>query len=173
MFINVDGYSPATRRVLHHLENNDHFYLQNSMEEISQALGYNKNYLSAVFAKETGWSIRDYINFHRVRVSTIFFFNWEVGVKEACQWLHFSSYSHFNRVFKRFAGITPSSFRKACLSLSAEERARIDREEPLLSYQIVPIDNLFAALLHLGQTMAEILEEKARNGSQMQTEEGM
>ena len=130
------------------------------MEEISRALGYNKNYLSAIFAKDTGCTIRDYINLHRARVSAIFFFCWELEIAECCRWLHFNSYSHFNRIFKRFAGIPPSSFRKACLSLSAEERAEIDSEEPLLSYHIVPIEDLFATVRHMGQTMAEVLERK-------------
>jgi len=161
-FITTEGYCPATRKLLYHLENHLYHYHENSLSEISQALGYNKNYLSAIFSKETGCSIRDYINFHRARVSVIFFFCWEMEIIEACEWLGFSSYSHFNRIFKRFVGVPPSSFRKACLSLSVEERAAIAREETLLSFRIMPIDDLFASLRHIGQTMTEVLKREAK-----------
>jgi len=162
-FVTSSEYSPATRKLLSFLEASSP--VMKSMDEIAHALGYNKNYLSAIFSKETGYTIRDYTNFQRIRRAVSFFFFWEIPLSETSEKLNFGNFNHFGQTFKKFVGIPPGTFLKACSSLSPEERAQISLEETLLSFRAMPIDDLFASMLHMGKTMEEILQRKSQSDS--------
>lgn len=159
-YVTADEYSPATQKLLLFVEGN--FYQWFSMEEIAKELGYSKNYLSTVFARDTGHPFLDYANFHRARLGCVLMFFWGVGVMETCTRLKFSYLSYFSKIFKKFVGIPPRDFYRACVSLTVEERNHILQGECILRYRPMPIDELFAALRHLGETMAEILKQKAQ-----------
>ena len=157
-FVFTDGYSPATKRTITFLETHRVFDI--TMEDIGQQMGYNPNYLSSNFSKETGFTIKNYIHFLRIRNAVINFFYWMLSVSAVSNRLHFNSISHFSRIFKHYIGIPPSDFYKACCSLSTEERTLLLNTEPILSYHAMPINELFDALHHIGNTMKSILNEK-------------
>ena len=157
-FVLVDGYCPATIKALHFVEANP--YRAFSLDDMSLELGYNKSYLCASVSRDTGISIVDYINFHKARLGCVYFFFWETPIAETSRRLGFNLQDYFRRIFKKFVGVPPSLFFKACLSLSSDERTQIIANEPILNYRALPIDELFASLRHLGETMAGVLERK-------------
>ena len=158
-FVSVDNYSPATQKMINRVEEN--FYRRISMQEIAKELGYHKNYLSSIFSHDTGVTFLDYSNFHLARLGVVFFFFWGFTVQETSERLRFSHPSYFSKIFKKFVGIPPRDFYRACLALTTEERSHIAFSEPVLSYHPMPIGDLFGSLRHLGETMAEILKQKS------------
>jgi len=159
-FVLVDGYSPATIKALHFVEANP--YRSFSLDDMSRELGYNKSYLCSAVSTDTGFSIVDYINFHKARLGCVYMFFWGTSIAETSTRLHFTYQDYFRRIFRKFVGIPPSIFFKACSFLTADERTQIVASEPILSYHALPIDDLFAALRHLGETMMEILKRKTQ-----------
>ena len=163
-FVISDSFSPATQKLLVFLEANVHS--SHTLEETGQILGYNPHYLSSIFSKELGFTVRDYINFLRIRICVVNFFFWLLNISAVSYRLHFNSISHFSRTFKKYVGIPPSDFYKACCSLSADERSAIIGSEPIFRYRALPHDELFDALHHMGDTMKKILIEKSEGSPQ-------
>lgn len=71
-----------------------------------------QNYLSAGFKKEFGISIPDYISKIRIKNAKLLLENSDRTVKEIAERVGFTNVSSFNRVFKRFEGITPTVFKE-------------------------------------------------------------
>ena len=162
----TEGYSPATKKLLPYLEKSAFAEGDsNSLESLGQTFGYNKNYLSSVFSKDTGYSIPNYLHLIRMRVACIYFFFYQISVSEICELFCYSSLSYFNYVFKRFVGISPRDFSKACSKLNEEERSLVASTEPTLNYYAKPINEQFAALRHLGETMKDVLQRKTQGDS--------
>jgi AraC-like DNA-binding protein len=78
------------------------------------ALDFNKTYLCTVFRRETGITISEYFNYHRIRKILIFLqyvgYNKEVTIQELARQCGFMDPSYFNRVFKKYTGMTPIEF---------------------------------------------------------------
>ena len=161
IFITTHHYTPATQSVLWFIENNISSVF--SMDNLSKSLGYNKKYLSSAFKQDTGLSIMNYKNFHRIRLAIVFFFFWNCNysIAETCHQLRFSSLSYFSGVFKAFTGVTPRVFYHASARLSPETRTQIAFSEPLLARQRVSIDVLLASMRHLGQIMEEFFQSES------------
>jgi len=151
----TDGYSPATKKTLCYVEANRHKRF--SLDEMGRALGYNKHYLCSAFSQDTGMSILAYVHFQKIRQAMTHFFYWGTSLTEVRELLSFDSASHFNTLFKSLVGLSPGAFRKACLSLDAEERTRINKDTPLFVSRPMPMDDLFASMRQLGTIMAGIL----------------
>ena len=154
-FVLTDGYSPATKKALCYAESNRHKRF--SLDEMSRTLGYNKHYLCSAFSQDTGMSILSYVHFQKIRQAMTHFFYWGTSLTEVRELLSFDSASHFNTLFQSLVGLSPGAFRKACLSLNAEERTRINKDTPLFVSRPMPMDELFASMRQLGSLMAGIL----------------
>ncbi|MBR5782589.1 MAG: helix-turn-helix transcriptional regulator [Clostridia bacterium] len=69
-------------------------------------------YLSALFKKETGQTLTDYVNLKRVEYAKKLLRETDLQVQEiACQ-SGISDIHYFSRVFKKYANITPKGYRK-------------------------------------------------------------
>lgn len=143
-YVLTDGYSPATRKILWYTESCR--YKRFSLEEMAQALGYNKHYLCSAFAKDTGLTILTYVHFIKIRQAMVHFFYWGTGVAEVCEILCFDSMSYFSTLFKSVVGISPGAFRKSCLALSADERTQINTGALLFTSGPMPMENLFTSM---------------------------
>ena len=88
-----------------------HFDRRVSMDELSAALGYNKNYLSTKFTREVGISISEYLLRLRVERAKILLQNTDRSMQEICGDLGFGSASYFSAQFRRFTGLSPRDFR--------------------------------------------------------------
>ena len=151
----TEGYSDLTCAVLAYIERN--YAYQFSLEDLGNALNYNKNYLCSAFRKNTGFCIIDYLNFIRIRHAVICFAFYGQDVGITCEVTGFSNLSHFSRTFKSLTGLAPRDFRRAFTLCSAEVSSKIFAEEPILGYRICALEEAIHSLKHIGQTAARLL----------------
>ena len=109
----VKGYSPIIRKVLDHV--NLSFSEDLSLKSLSEQFSISSTYLSALFKKETGSTLTEYINKKRIEHS-IFLLNttdWRVQtIATACG---IDDLNYFTRIFKKYMGRTPSEYRSMLL----------------------------------------------------------
>ena len=153
----TDTYSALTKAILVYIEK--HFPRQFSLQELGRQLNYNKNYLCSAFAKDTGVTIVEYLNFVRVRRAMIFFAFYRQDVYTACESVGYANLSHFSRTFKAMVGMPPREFRKAFSMLTQEEAAKYFTDERFLSYQPCTMEEAFAALRRSGEVAMQILKK--------------
>ena len=157
-FITTDGYDELTRNILVAVER-DYSY-PFSMEKLSGELSYSKNYLSTVFRRNTGAAVIDYLNLLRVRGAVIHFYYYGQDVYSTCECVGFSNLSYFSRTFRKYTGISPRRFKKALASPAAAEPLPAAILEPLISYRILPLAELSAALRRLKEFCDAVLPEE-------------
>lgn len=81
------------------------------LEDIADALGISRNYLSALFKEETGVCLQDYINEERVlRACNLLMFS-DLSLTEIATYVHFPSQSYFGKIFKKHRNMTPKEYR--------------------------------------------------------------
>ena len=84
-----------------------------TVESLAEELGISPTYLSALFKKETGVAVSEYIRRKRIDTAKTLLQYTEFSCLEIAEYLCFSSDSHFSRIFRDYTGVTPTAFRKA------------------------------------------------------------
>ncbi|WP_414664205.1 helix-turn-helix domain-containing protein [Horticoccus sp. 23ND18S-11] len=100
------------------------------LDDVAGAANMGKFYFCKLFKQATGFSFTEYLARARVEAVKRMLRNAQIRVCEAAFAAGFQSLSQFNRVFRRFAGEAPSTFRDR-LHHSSENRpglARAPRE---------------------------------------------
>ena len=111
-YVDSSQYSPLVQQIIHHVEkdSNEKYVLST----LSDSLGFNKNYLCTAFRRETGITISEYINYHRLRriMSILQYTNYnkDFPIHELVDQFGYVNTSYFNRVFKKYTGMTPTEF---------------------------------------------------------------
>ena len=82
-----------------------------SIDVLAKRLGYSKYYLSALFKKETGCSVGDYIKIARIERAKVLLNNTDLNVENIWEEVGFSSRSVFGKAFRSVVGMTPREFR--------------------------------------------------------------
>ncbi len=95
----------VTNYVLHHLSE------PIKTEDIAKALFFSRSRLSTRFREETGVTLTDYILKEKSIEGKRLLRYTDKSVSAISEYLGFSSQSHFNRVFKKYIGITPKEYR--------------------------------------------------------------
>ena len=80
--------------------------------EVADHLRLSRPYLSALFKKENGITLSDYIASEKVKEACHMLEYTDKSILEISTALGFSSQSHFTKVFKKIKGVTPKSIRK-------------------------------------------------------------
>ncbi len=114
-YVDSSRYSPLVRSILCHVEkDSDRKY---DLSSLALSLGFNKNYLCTAFRRETGITISEYINYHRIRKMLITLqyngYNKDFPIHELADQFGYVNASYFNRVFKKYTGMTPTEFMDA------------------------------------------------------------
>ena len=81
------------------------------IKDIAKELYTNSDYLSRVFSKTEGITIKDYIHREKVELSKNMLIYHKYSFGEIAVYLHFYSQSHYIKVFKKFTGMTPKQFK--------------------------------------------------------------
>ena len=110
-YLDASGYNPLSRRIVRYLE--EHYSEDLSLDALAQAMDYNKTYLCAAFKQDTRQTIADCLNMIRIRRAAELIVYSDHSLSQVSQLCGFSSVSHFNRVFLKYAGITPGQARRA------------------------------------------------------------
>ncbi len=111
-YVDASLYSPLVQRILSHVEIN--FSEKYDLSSLALSLGFSKSYLCIIFRRETGVTISDYINYNRIRKILIMLqyngYNKNFPIYELAHQFGYPNPSYFNRVFKKYTGMTPIEF---------------------------------------------------------------
>ena len=89
-----------------------HFREKLTLERIAKESGYEPHYFSALFRKETGQCLTDFITELRLNYSRTLLVNTDLPIAVIGQKGGFGSQSNFLRLFKQHFGCTPTQYRK-------------------------------------------------------------
>lgn len=88
-------------------------YSENIMlSDISLNAGINHTTLTALMKEEIGCTVIEYLIKYRIAVSKKQLAFTEIPIKEIAYMVGFKTVQHFNRTFKKYAGMPPAQFRK-------------------------------------------------------------
>jgi len=99
--------SPVIRKALRYIDG--HLYEPCRIRDIAEHVKRNPNYLSGMFQKETGVTIRGYITGKKMELAGGLLKN-DYKVTDVAEMLGFSSASHFSNKFYDYYGVRPSRF---------------------------------------------------------------
>ena len=110
-------YNPLINRVIIYINKNIENNL--SLGEISSFAKVHPNYLSAVFKKEVGKTLTEYIIDHRITAIKLYMNHANSSISEISYAFNFNHITYFSRFFKKHTGLTPSDYRKQCSSTNS------------------------------------------------------
>jgi AraC-like DNA-binding protein len=87
-----------------------HLYKSISLKDLVHHVNLNPSYLSYLFKKEVGMTIRDYIQKIRIEEAMNLMAFTPHTLTEISNLLNFTDQSHFTKVFKKITGTTPKQF---------------------------------------------------------------
>lgn len=82
-----------------------------SLDSMAQMHAVTNSYLSALFKKETGMTITEYINTTRIRQALILLNTTNNSIQSIALQCGFPDANYFTRVFKKYQGMTPKEYR--------------------------------------------------------------
>lgn len=83
-----------------------------TVESAAEALGINRSYLSALFARETGKSMGSFIRSEKIKAAANMLRFSDYSYAEVSEYFGFASQSHFIQCFKKEMGVTPREYRR-------------------------------------------------------------
>lgn len=92
-----------------------------SLNDIAEQLFINPYYFSQLFKKKAGQNYHDYLISLRVTRAKRLLEETDLKLYEICELIGYKDVKHFNRIFGRIAGCTPSAYRKAKVSQEVAE----------------------------------------------------
>ena len=92
---------------------NNHLHEQITVRELAGTVKLNESYLSVLFKRETGVSISEYVITKRVETARNMLRYSDLSLSEISDILHFSSYSHFARTFRKYCKASPKEYRNS------------------------------------------------------------
>lgn len=104
----VTSYSPMITKIVTYLT--VHLNEDVSIEQLGKMFNTHISHISRKFKKETGMSIPEYVSKQRVGLAKLYFENGRSSIKEISESLGFHDSNYFSKVFKRYAGMTPSEY---------------------------------------------------------------
>ena len=104
------AYSRPVFQCLDYIE--QHLQEPLSLELLAEKLGISASYLSVIFKKETGETVSECVRRKRVDTAKTLLQYTQYTCSEIAEYLCFSTDSHFSRVFRQYAGMTPGEYRR-------------------------------------------------------------
>jgi AraC-like DNA-binding protein len=82
-----------------------------TLSQVAKAVNTSTFYFCKMFKKVTGLNFTDYVSRLRVERARNLLLNKNLRVSEIAYEVGFQSLTHFNRVFKRILGVSPTQYR--------------------------------------------------------------
>ncbi len=90
-----------------------HYSGELSLSSLAQMCSVSESYLSALFKKETGTTVTDYVNNTRIRQSLILLNSTKLSIGEISARCGFLDANYFSRTFKKILGLSPREYRSS------------------------------------------------------------
>ncbi len=106
----VKGYSPVIQKTLNQisLDLTGDLSLRNLSEKFSISAGY----LSALFKKEVGMTLTDYVNRKRIDHAAMLLSSTNLQIQTISSYCGMNDINYFTRTFKKLKGMTPKKYRE-------------------------------------------------------------
>jgi two-component system response regulator YesN len=91
----------------------EHYKANINLNDLAKMAGYSNSYLSAVFKKECGTTISDYINSVRISKAKELLRETEMYSYNVAKNTGFTDESYFGRIFKKYTGMSPDKYRRS------------------------------------------------------------
>lgn len=101
---------PEIDRVLEYVRGN--YRKPIYLHELSSMAGYNEDYLSRTFKRETGYSLQEFIIKCRLEAAKSLLLKSRCPIKEVAVTAGFDNPAYFSRLFKARVGVTPLEYRE-------------------------------------------------------------
>lgn len=105
-----DAGTPVIQRAIDYIA--EHQQEDMHIEEVAKTLNVSVFYFCKLFKKATGKTFTEYLAAVRVAKAKNLLLNPHIRISEAAFESGFQSITHFNRVFRKLAGCSPSAFRE-------------------------------------------------------------
>lgn len=156
-FVDASSFSELSQRIIHHLE--AHYSEDISLDGLAESLGFNKSYLCVAFKKDTGFTILDCLNTIRIRRAAELIVYSDHSLTQVADLCGFASVSHFNRVFLKYAGITPGQCRRAYPMDILFESPRDEKSSPDTGHSIPRPDRFMYSVLAQKHITPKMIKE--------------
>ena len=91
---------------------NENYNTALNLESVSSHIGFNPAYFSFLFKKETGKNFMEYVMEVRIQYAKQFLIQTDDDLAEIAMKVGYMDLKYFSKLFKKFAGLNPSEFRK-------------------------------------------------------------
>ena len=102
-------YSHLTLKIVDYLHQN--FRKGITLDDVGHAVFFSPVYCDAVFKKDTGYTIIDYVLTLRIEESKNLLLKEKSDIKEIAESIGFHSSNYYSRIFKKRVGCSPSAYR--------------------------------------------------------------
>ncbi|MEL7567391.1 MAG: response regulator [Dehalobacterium sp.] len=112
--INNQSGKELIKRILNYI--NTHFANDLSLDSLSQRFHFSSCHISRLIKKETGLTYPEYLNQIRLKEAKKLLRSSDLTTSKIAHEVGYNEVSHFNRIFKKTIGITPSRYRNMKIS---------------------------------------------------------
>ena len=89
-----------------------HYHEDLSLDQIAEKFSFSKYYISRTFREVTGYTLREYLNLHRIRAAKQLLEETSFPVEEVASRVGYHSSVYFEKIFKKYMGLPPLQYRK-------------------------------------------------------------
>lgn len=89
-----------------------HYNENLTLKKMAEYLNLNSSYLSTLFKKELGKTVTTYINQTRIKQALLLLNSTKQSIQNIANQCGFDDINYFSRIFKKYHGMSPSSYRK-------------------------------------------------------------